>query len=110
MPRTRTERVRFYLSKPELEKLNRAVQKSGLKREAYLRSLIKKLIPADRPPPDYFKFMEELHAIGNNLNQIARKANSLNLIDAHRFDEEARKLDNIYSRIQAHIMQPTKVT
>ncbi|MFR1166262.1 MAG: plasmid mobilization relaxosome protein MobC [Adlercreutzia equolifaciens] len=35
----------------------------------------------------------ELHAIGNNLNQIARKAHALGTVDAARYDAEARRLE-----------------
>jgi len=62
------------------------VNKSGLSQSAYLRQLIKNLIPADLPPPDYYSMMNELRAIGNNMNQIAQKAHVLNVIDVKRYD------------------------
>jgi hypothetical protein len=109
MPRTRTERVRFYLSKPELERLNRCVQKSGLSKEAYLRSLTNGLVPQDKPPPDFYSMMNELHAIGNNLNQIAYKANSLGLIDAARYDAETKHLREITQQIYRAVLEPVKL-
>ncbi|MFR2938358.1 plasmid mobilization relaxosome protein MobC [Faecalibacillus intestinalis] len=36
--------------------------------------------------------MKELHAIGNNLNQLARKAHQLNVIDVEQYDLQLKNL------------------
>lgn len=79
--RKRNIHIQFWLDRKEAEAFNKKVRRSGLSREAYLRHLINGLVPQDSPPPDYFSMMRELHSIGNNLNQIAAKANALNVID-----------------------------
>ncbi len=79
--RKRNVRIQFWLNKKETEALDKRVKRSGLSREAYLRHLINGLVPRDAPPPDYFSMMRELHGIGNNLNQIAQKAHTLNVVD-----------------------------
>jgi hypothetical protein len=43
--------------------------------------------------------MRELYGIGRNLNQIAQKAHALGVIDAQRYDTEARKLEAAVKRI-----------
>lgn len=48
----------------------------------------------------------ELHAIGSNLNQIARKAHALNVVDAVRYDAEARKLEAALAEIAAAVKEP----
>ena len=37
--------------------------------------------------------MRELHGIANNLNQIAQKAHTLNVVDVQRYDTCARQLE-----------------
>ena len=71
--------IKCRLSRKEAETLKKRVMKSGLSREAYLRQLINGLVPTDAPPPDFFAMMRQLHAIGNNMNQIAQKPTHLSL-------------------------------
>jgi predicted DNA-binding protein len=85
--RNRNNRVQVRLNKDEHQRLCKLVKKSGLSQEAYIRHLINGVVPNDAPPPDYFSMMKELHAIGNNLNQIAQKAHVLNVMDVQRYDE-----------------------
>ena len=74
--RKRNVHIQFWLDKKEAEAFQKKVKKSGLSREAYLRHLVNGLEPQDAPPPDYYAMMRELHGIGNNLNQVARRVNS----------------------------------
>ena len=74
--RKRNVHIQFWLDKKEAEAFQKKVKKSGLSREAYLRHLVTGLEPQDAPPPDYYAMMRELHGIGNNLNQIAKRVNS----------------------------------
>jgi len=85
--RKRTHDLHLRLNDDELEKLNVAVAKTGLSREAYLRDLIVGQQPKELPPPDFRPMMRQLYYCGNNLNQIARKANALNMIDAQHYEE-----------------------
>ena len=62
------------LNEKEKNHLATLVKRSGLSQEAYIRHLINGVVPKDSPPADYYAMMKELHAIGNNLNQLARKA------------------------------------
>ena len=90
----------------EAEAFQKKVKKSGLSREAYLRHLVNGLEPQDAPPPDYYAMMRELHGIGNNLNQIAAKAHTLNALDVQRYDENCRKLDEAIKTITAAVILP----
>ena len=89
--RKRNVAILFRLNKKEAEALDKKVKRSGLNREAYLRQLISGVVPRDAPPPDYYSMMRELHKIGNNLNQIAQKAQVLNVIDAEQEAAEKAK-------------------
>lgn len=89
--RKRNIRVQVWLNEEEKAKLHTNAAKSGLSQEAYLRILINGYIPKPLPPPDYHSMIKELHAIGNNLNQIAAKANAIGHIDRTVFKYEANR-------------------
>lgn len=107
--RTRNRTVLLRLTDNELAHLRTLVEKSAYSQEAYLRSLIAGLRPRDKPPPDYLAMMRELHAIGNNINQIAAKMHSLGVMDAGRYDEEVRKLASALARITAAVSNPERM-
>lgn len=90
----------------EVEALDKRVKKSRLSREAYLRHLINGVVPRDAPPPDYFSMMRELHGIGNNLNQIAQKAHTLNVIDVQRYDTAVRQFEAAVKKITEAVILP----
>jgi hypothetical protein len=104
--RNRNVHIQFWLNKKEAYALDKLVKKSGLSREAYLRHLINGVVPQDAPPPDYFSMMKELHAIGNNLNQIAQKAHILNVMDVQRYDENMRLFKEIVRTITNAVLLP----
>jgi hypothetical protein len=106
---TRNIKITFRLSKSECEHFKKRVKKSGLSQEAYIRQLINGLVPTDAPPPDYFAMMKELHAIGTNLNQIARKAHVLNAVDVKRYDENIAALNRAVVSINNAVMLPRKL-
>ena len=68
----RTRKATVRLTEEELARLKEAARRAGWSQEAYLRALIGGIDPRPKPPPDYLAMTRELHAIGNNLNQIAR--------------------------------------
>ncbi len=106
--RNRNVHIQFWLNKKEAQALDKLVKKSGLSREAYLRHLINGVVPQDAPPPDYFSMMKELHAIGNNLNQIAQKAHVLNVMDVQRYDENMRLFKEIVRTITNAVLLPRR--
>lgn len=96
---TRCRKVTVRLTEAELAKLRGLVERTGYSQEAYLRSIIAGIVPPDKPPPDYHAMVRELSAIGNNLNQIAARANSLGVIDAKRYDEQTEALSAAVAEI-----------
>ena len=104
----RTIEIKVRLNNNEAELLNKHVKKSGLSREAYLRQIIKGLVPKNTPPPDYYLMMKELHKIGNNLNQIAQKAHVLNVVDVQRYDKAVRHFEQTVRVITEAVVLPDK--
>lgn len=104
--RKRNVPVLFRLNKMEAAELDRKVERSGLSREAYLRHIIRGIVPRDAPPPDYYAMMRELHKIGNNLNQIAQKAHTLNVLDVQRYDRDMKKFEETVRLITEAVILP----
>lgn len=107
--RRRNNRVQVWLNQEEREKLQASAKKSGFSGETYLRTLIKGFVPKELPPADYHALMRELHAIGNNLNQIAAKANATEHIDKRIFQDEANRLRQAVLDIRAAVTSPQKL-
>ena len=103
---TRTIEIKVRLNRKEAEQLNKRVKKSRLSREAYLRHLISGVVPREAPSPDYYCMMRELHGIGNNLNQIAQKAHTLNVMDVQRYDDACHKLEDAIRSITEAVILP----
>ena len=70
--RKRNNRVQVRLDNKEHQAFLKAVRRSRLSQEVYLRHLINGVVPQDAPPTDYYAMMQQLYRIGNNLNQIAQ--------------------------------------
>lgn len=104
--RKRNCRVQVRLDNKEYQGFMKAVRKSGLSQEVYLRHLINGVVPQDAPPPAYYDFMRELHRIGGNLNQIAQKAHVLGVVDERRYDEEMKKFDRLVRDITKAVILP----
>lgn len=107
--RTRTHLLQVWMNDEEWNTLNRRCKKSGLPKSTYIRQLIHGLQPRDQPPPDYRLFMRQFYSIGNSLNQIARKAHALNVIDAQKYDEEIAKYHDALTRVEEAVICPEKV-
>lgn len=93
----RKNRVEIRLSDDELEHLNKAVAKTGLSREAYLRLIIQKIVPAEKPYPDLKETIDQLRRIGNNFNQIAVVAHKTGTIDVMKYK---KNFDELQKQIQ----------
>ena len=104
--RKRNVHMQFWLDCKEADMLNRKVKRSGLSMSANLRHLINGVVPRDAPPPDYYAMMRELYRIGNNLNQIAQKAHTLQVIDAQRYDKDYRMLESAIRKITSAVVEP----
>ncbi|GFI40732.1 hypothetical protein IMSAGC017_00767 [Thomasclavelia cocleata] len=105
----RKNEIKLRLNDDELSKLNLEVEKSGLSREAYLRSLIKYELPRGKPTKDYLEIIHQIKMIGNNLNQIAVIAYKTNAIDIVRYKEEVRKLKIQLAEIKRIASQPIQL-
>ena len=98
--------IKVRLNRKEAELLNKRVKKSRLSREAYLRHLINGRVPREAPPPPYYAMKRELYRIGNRLNQVAKKAQTLNVIDVQRYNAGVRLVDDAIRKITEAVVLP----
>jgi hypothetical protein len=107
--RKRPNRIWCHLSDAELLDFKRKVERTGMSRQAYLRSLINGYVPRELPPSDFFSMMKELHAIGNNVHQISARANATGFYMAKEFLEKMDELFAAIDRIEAAVLEPEKI-
>lgn len=98
--RIRNNLLRVWLSDKEYSHLMLQVEKSGMKRSQFIRSIIMKTEVRARPPDEYFKLVREVNAIGNNINQIAHIANANGNISKEKIDYVIEYLDKIMEKVR----------
>ena len=97
--RTRPHSFHLRLTNEELAHLQRQSAKAGLKPQAYILSMLAGYELKERPSPDLFELLNLLQHISISLNQIARKANSLNFIDTAAYWENADEIERVKGKL-----------
>jgi len=97
----RDKSIQFRVNKPEFEYLKSLVEKSGLERGHYIRREILKSVPiVKRKMPEINqKTYMQLSALGNNLNQVAKKLNSNKDFDDVKVSETNFLIKQISKRL-----------
>lgn len=72
--RNKAKVVRF--TDEEWNHLNQEAIKAGVSKEQFVRDAVAGIELTPKPPEELAALIKELNAIGNNINQIARIANS----------------------------------
>ena len=83
------------LDEDERAALEKGLQASGLPLSAYLRKLILGERIQAAPSEELRRLRTEIHQIGNNINQIARKANA-GFATREETTRALRMLDEVY--------------
>lgn len=55
---------------------------------------------------DYYAMTQQLYRIGSNLNQIAQKAHTLNVIDVQRYDAAVSQFQTAVTQITEAVVCP----
>ena len=98
--RTRDIKQQLWLNEKEKLTLKINAKKVGLNESAYLRSLIMGYKPKEQPSDKFYEDMKQLRGISININQIARKANSLGIVDAPFYRKTYQKLNEFMQQIK----------
>lgn len=98
--RYRNIRISLRLNESENNHLMRQVRMSGLKIEPFLRSLIVGHIIKPRPPEEWPELVRQVSAIGNNINQLVRVANSEKKVSTETLQNIMRLQAAIWERVK----------
>ncbi len=88
--RKRNKHVSVWLTEQEDRHLREQAELSGLGIDPFIRKLIMGVELRPRPPDVYAALLRELSAIGNNVNQLAHRANGRGEAERDEIDEAAR--------------------
>lgn len=88
----KTIKKQFWITPEDDEILKLKCEKACLSEAALMRYLIRGYEPREKPDERFYKSMNDLSAVGRNINQIVAKANTLNFVDTPLLTEELNKL------------------
>lgn len=100
MARSRNNRIDIMLSDEEYAKLKSDLSRAKISQAEYIRRLILNKRIREKPDDRFYDVMFQLTHIGNNLNQIAHKANYLNEIDKSYYEKEARNWCEFMNKVK----------
>jgi len=89
------------MTSDELANLDNKIKRTGMSREQYIRTLCKNKIPVEIPPADYHALIREVRAVGNNMHQIAYKAQSMGLLDVPMYKRNAELVTALADKLTA---------
>lgn len=98
--------VRF--NRKEAQDLEKKAKKACMTEAGLIRLLIRGYEPREKPDDRFYDVMRELSSIGNNINQLAAKANTLGFIDAPMLKSEADKWNKFQSQVEREFLRPDK--
>ena len=97
--RERNIEFHFMLTESEAKDLKGRAAKCGLSVQSYLRSLSQNKAIKEQPSADYLAILKALEKIGDNMNQIAAKANTLGYVDKVLYRKEADNLEKVIAEL-----------
>ena len=98
----------FYVDDEENKRLKQNAKKAGLNESAYIRNLIMGYKPKEQPTENMYEIIKQLQLVGINLNQIARKANALDIIDAPFYKKVYKKWNELAENIKKEFLDMEK--
>lgn len=104
--RKRNNSYLFRLTKKEAQDFNKKVKKSGLSRESFIRAMIAGYQLHEKPDEEFYQVMRQMSALGNSMNQIAKKTNALGFVDAPAYEREVQKLHKLQLEIKKKFLVP----
>lgn len=104
----RTVKKQFWFSKVEAQDLKKKAKKACLTEAALIRLLLRGYEPREKPDERFYDAMRELSAIGNNINQLAAKANTLGFVDAPQLKKEAERWHKFQADVERTFLRPDK--
>ena len=104
----RTIEKHILMTRAEAQDLQKKAKKACLSEAGLIRLLLKGYEPREKPDADFYEAMKELSAIGNNINQLAVKANALGFVDAPQLKKEAERWHKVQADMERTYLRPDK--
>ena len=101
--RKRHHRMTCRLNDEEYEKVLIKISKSGLSKQEYILSCILNKRISEKLDLDFYKLINEINHVGNNLNQISRILNSKNPILENEVLENQRMVNAVLTNLNHQI-------
>ena len=98
--RKRMIKISVRLNEQEHTHLKRLSETTGLKMEPLIRQLILGRDVKPRPPENLAELLRKISAVGNNINQIAKVANSSKFIRSEDIEEIQKMQDELWQAIK----------
>lgn len=96
------------LNRSEAQDLHKKAKKACVSEAGLIRLLLKGYEPREKPDEKFYDAMRELSAIGNNINQLSVKANTLGFVDAPMLKREAQRWHKFQADIERVFLRPEK--
>ena len=96
------------MNKAEAQDLQKKAKRACLSEGGLIRMLLKGYEPREKPDERFYDDMRELSAIGNNINQLAIKANALGFVDSQMLKNEALRWHKFQAAIEREFLRPEK--
>lgn len=98
----------FRFNTQENEILKQKAQLCCLTDSAFVRMLILGFQPKPKPEKEFYNALRNLSSIGNSINQIAAKANSLGFVDVPKLNKELKSLEKLKDDLYDKYIKPDK--
>ena len=95
MQRHRFIKYGLWLSEEENKAMTELCQKTGLSRANLLRKFIMSQPIKERPNVNFLELENEIYQIGNNFNQLVRRANRLGTVS----DSDIKEAQRVYNKV-----------
>lgn len=96
------------MNKAEAQDLQKKAKRACLSEGGLIRLLLRGYEPREKPDERFYDVMRELSAIGNNINQLAIKANALGFVDSQMLKNEALRWHKFQAAIEREFLRPEK--
>ena len=96
------------MNKAEAQDLQKKAKRACLSEGGLIRLVLKGYEPREKPDERFYDVMRELSAIGNNINQLAAKANTLGFVDAPQLKKEAERWHKFQADVERVFLRPNE--
>ena len=93
--RKRNREITIWLDDDEYARIISKQERSGLKKQLFFRAVLEGVQIKEQPPIEFHEVLKALRQIGNNLNQIAARANATGIIDRAAYQENCSWLQRV---------------